>query len=106
MSFREPPLASVLATAGNLVFLPDAAGIIHAYNAETGKELWSHNDGIGHAGGIISYCRGRQAVHRCPGGLGQPGRRQDYGTMFGEEPWKSMPTDAGAMIVYALPSSH
>ena len=105
VSFREPPLASVLATAGNLVFLPDAAGIIHAYNAETGKELWSHNDGIGHAGGIISYAAGGKQYIAVPAGWGSLVGK-DYGTIFGEEPWKSMPTDAGAMIVYALPSSH
>ena len=95
----------MLATAGNLVFLPDAAGIIHAYNAETGKELWSHNDGIGHAGGIISYAAGGKQFIAVPAGWGSL-VGQDYGTMFGVEPWKSMPTDAGAMIVYALPSSH
>jgi PQQ-dependent dehydrogenase (methanol/ethanol family) len=105
VSFREPPLASVLATAGDLVFLPDAAGITHAYNAETGKELWSHNDGIGHTGGIISYAAGGKQYIAVAAGWGSLAG-QDYGTIFGEEPWKSMPTDAGALIVYALPSSH
>ncbi len=105
VQFPQPPLASVMATAGNLVFLPDAAGIVHAYNAETGKELWSHNDGIGHAGGIISYAAGGKQFIAVPAGWGSL-VGQDYGTMFGVEPWKSMPTDAGAMIVYALPSNH
>ena len=45
--FPEPPLASLLSTAGGLVFVPDARGWLHAYDAETGKELWKHNDGIG-----------------------------------------------------------
>src|SRR5215831_11767310 len=34
--FPEPPIASVLSTAGNLVFVPDSRGTIHAYNAESG----------------------------------------------------------------------
>ena len=33
-------------------------GVVHAYNADTGEELWSHNNGIGHNGGIISYRAG------------------------------------------------
>jgi len=102
VTFREPPLASVLATAGNLVFLPDAAGITHAYDAETGKELWSHNDGIGHVGGIISYAAGGRQFIAVPAGWGSL-VGEGYGTMFGE-PYKSMPVDAGALIVYALPS--
>src|SRR5271163_3639931 len=56
--FPEPPLASVLFTGGNLVFLPDARGVVHDYNAETGGELWNHSDGLGHVGGIISYSAG------------------------------------------------
>ena len=60
--FPEPPLASLLATGGNLVFVPDARGSLRAYDAEQrGKELWSHNNGIGHNGGIISYtAKGKQ----------------------------------------------
>lgn len=100
VKFPQPPLASVLSTAGNLVFVPDARGILHAYNAETGTELWSHDDGIGHNGGIISYMAGNKqyiAVEAGFGGL----VGDDYGSMFGE-PWKSMPRDAGALIVYSL----
>jgi len=103
VSFREPPLASVLATAGNLVFLPDTAGITHAYDAETGKELWSHNDGIGHVGGIISYAAGGRQFIAVPAGWGSL-VGEGYGALFGE-PYKSMPVDAGALIVYALPAS-
>jgi alcohol dehydrogenase (cytochrome c) len=104
VEFHAPPLSSVLATGGNLVFLPDAAGITHAYDAESGQELWSHNDGIGHAGGIISYgAGGKQYVAVAAGWGSLVG--EGYGELFGE-PWKSMPMDAGALIVYALPSSH
>ena len=58
VDFHEPPLASVLSTGGNLVFVPDSRGVLHAYDAETGTELWSHYNGVGHNGGIISYSAG------------------------------------------------
>jgi alcohol dehydrogenase (cytochrome c) len=103
VEFPEPPLSSVLATAGDLVFLPDARGVTHAYAAETGKELWSHNDGIGHAGGIISYSAGGKQYIAVPAGWGSL-VGEGYGAMYGE-PYKSMPMDAGALIVYALPSN-
>ena len=32
VKFKEPPLASLLATAGNLLFVPDAEGVLHAYD--------------------------------------------------------------------------
>jgi alcohol dehydrogenase (cytochrome c) len=98
--FPEPPIASLLSTGGNLVFVPDARGVIHAYNAETGAELWSHSDGIGHQGGIISYsANGKQyiAVTAGFGGMLTDG----WGTTFGGV-FKSMPRDDGALIVYSL----
>ena len=49
---------------------------LHAYDAATGKELWSHNDGLGHNGGIISYsAKGKQYVDR-RGRLGVARRRR------------------------------
>lgn len=34
-----------------------------AYDARTGKKLWSHNNGQGHDGGIISYtAKGKQYI--------------------------------------------
>ena len=71
--FPEPPLASVLSTGGNLVFVPDSRGTIHAYNAETGAELWNHSDGTGHQGGIVSYAVERQAIYRRDRGLRRHG---------------------------------
>src|SRR5215831_653303 len=35
--FTEPPLASLLATGGNLVFVPDARGWLRAYDANSGR---------------------------------------------------------------------
>jgi len=100
VKFRAPPLASLLSTAGNLVFVPDAEGIIHAYDAQSGKELWSHDDGTGHDGGIISYSAGGKQYIAVTAGWGGMAT-DDYPSTFGE-PFKSMPKDTGALIVYSL----
>jgi PQQ-dependent dehydrogenase (methanol/ethanol family) len=100
ITYDEPPLASVLATGGNLVFVPDARGVLHAYNAETGQELWSHYNGVGHNGGIISYRAGGKQYIAVTAGIG--GMVSDeYPALFGE-PYKSMPKDAGALLVFAV----
>ena len=100
IDFPYPPLSSLLSTGGNLLFVPDAAGILHAYDATTGKEVWSHNDGIGHNGGIISYAvNGKQYIALMNGWNSLVG--EGYKTLFGE-PFTSMPTDTGTLIVYSL----
>jgi len=100
VNFPEPPVASVLSTAGNLVFLPDARGVVHAFDAETGKELWSHNNGLGHQGGIISYTAGGKQYVAMTAGFG--GMLTDgWDEMFGGV-FKSMPRDEGMLVVYSL----
>ncbi len=100
ISFPEPPLASLLSTGGNLLFVPDARGVLRAYNAETGQQLWSHNNGLGHNGGIISYtAEGKQYVAVATGWGSLVG--DAYPDLFGE-PFKSMATDSGALVVFAL----
>jgi alcohol dehydrogenase (cytochrome c) len=100
VSFSEPPLASVLATGGNLVFVPDARGVLRAYNAENGKELWSHYNGVGHNGGIISYSAGGKQYIAVPAGWGGM-VADEFPALFGE-PYNSMPKDAGALVVFTL----
>jgi len=61
--FRYPVLGSVLATGGDLVFVGDAEGVFHAYDAETGEELWNFRTGSGHRSGPISYAvNGKQYI--------------------------------------------
>lgn len=98
--FPEPPIASVLSTAGNLVFVPDARGVVHAYDAESGTELWNHNNGTGHQGGIISYSVGGKQYVAMTAGFGGM-LSDDYASTFGGV-FKSMPRDDGALIVYSL----
>ena len=95
------PHATLLSTAGGLLFVPEADGMLVAYDASNGKKLWSHNDGQGHDGGIITYtAKGKQyvAVETGLGSLVTDG----YGDLWGE-PYKSMPRDSGVLKVFALP---
>jgi len=98
--FPEPPMASIMSTAGNLVFVPDSRGTVHAYNASTGAELWSHSDGVGHQGGIVSYSAGGKQYVAVVAGFGGM-VSDDFGPAFGE-PYKSMPRDEGVLVVYSL----
>jgi PQQ-dependent dehydrogenase (methanol/ethanol family) len=103
VDFPEPPLASLLATAGNLVFVPDARGMLRAYDARSGKELWSHNNGIGHTGGIISYgANGKQYVAVMTGWGSLVG--DEFPALFGG-PYASMAKDSGTLVVFSLPDA-
>ena len=100
IKYQVPPLASIVATAGNLVFVPDAEGVLHAYDSQNGKELWSHSDGVGHDGGIMTYsANGKQYVAVVAGWGGMA--TDDYNKIFGE-PFNTMSRDSGALFVYAL----
>lgn len=95
------PHAGLLTTAGNLLFVPEAEGTLVAYNAKSGKRLWSHNNGQGHNGGIISYMvKGKQYIAVMTGWGSLVG--DGYGDLWGE-PFKSMPKDSGVLKVFALP---
>jgi len=101
VDFPQPPLASLLSTKGNLVFVPDARGYLHALDAATGKELWKHNNGQGHNGGIITYsAKGKQYVAVMTGWGGLAG--DDYASFFGGT-FAQMPKDSGIIKVFALP---
>ena len=50
-----PGFACVLTTGGGLVFNGDPMGKLQAFDADTGKVLWSFNTGSGMRGGIVSY---------------------------------------------------
>ncbi|PYM79471.1 MAG: quinonprotein alcohol dehydrogenase, partial [Candidatus Rokuibacteriota bacterium] len=65
-----PPIGSVLSTGGNLVFHGDLEGIVHAYDADTGEQLWHFRTGSGHRGGPISYSVNGKQYIAVPSGLG------------------------------------
>ncbi|MBM3764343.1 MAG: PQQ-dependent dehydrogenase, methanol/ethanol family [Acidobacteria bacterium] len=63
-------LASMLATAGDLVFSGDPEGNFFALDARTGARLWSFSTGGGHRGSAVTYSiKGRQYV-ATPSGWG------------------------------------
>lgn len=100
VELKYPPLASLLATKGGLVFVPGADGTFYALDADNGTKLWQHNNGIGHHGGVISYsAKGKQYVAVVTGwGSHVSG---NFCPLYGE-PFCSMPTDAGQLLVFSV----
>jgi alcohol dehydrogenase (cytochrome c) len=70
IDYPLPGLGSVLVTAGDLVFNGDPRGIVYAYHARTGKELWRFNTGSGIRAGIMSYAVGGKQYIVVPSGFG------------------------------------
>ncbi len=98
--YKYPPMASLLSTKGDLVFVPGSDGMLDALEAKTGQKLWSHNDGLGHEGGIISYmANGKQYIAVTVGWGSYVSA--NLATLFGE-PFTSMPTAGGMLVVYGL----
>jgi len=67
---KYPRLSTILSTKGGLVFSGDMKGYVHAYSADSGKELWKFNMGSGSRGGIISYMAGGEQYILVPSGIG------------------------------------
>jgi alcohol dehydrogenase (cytochrome c) len=65
-----PGLASVLTTGGGLVFNGDPLGTVRAFDADTGRVLWSFNTGSGLRSGIVSYAIGGKQYILVPSGRG------------------------------------
>lgn len=70
IDYPLPGLGSVLATAGNLVFNGDPFGVVHAYDAANGKELWNFRTGSGIRAGIVSYAVNGKQYILVPSGWG------------------------------------
>ncbi|MFN3323354.1 MAG: pyrroloquinoline quinone-dependent dehydrogenase [Bryobacteraceae bacterium] len=67
---KYPVLASILATAGDLLFTGDPEGYFFALDARTGEKLWQFQTGSGHRGSPVTYrVKGRQYV-ATPSGWG------------------------------------
>jgi alcohol dehydrogenase (cytochrome c) len=65
-----PGFACVLTTGGGLVFNGDPMGKLQAFDADTGKVLWSFDTGSGMRGGIVSYAVGGEQYILVPSGWG------------------------------------
>lgn len=70
VKYKIPGLGGVLTTGGNLVFNGTPDGLVHAYNAETGKDLWNFQTGSGIRAGIISYAVDGKQYIVVPSGWG------------------------------------
>jgi alcohol dehydrogenase (cytochrome c) len=91
-------MASVLATAGDLIFTGDPEGNFFALDAVTGARLWSFATGAGHRGSAITYAvRGKQYVATPTG----------WGSLIGQAHsalWPgAAPRPGSALFVFALP---
>ncbi len=79
-----------LATAGNLVFAGDGEGILHAYDARSGTELWKFDAKLGIIGAPITYAMNdRQYVSILVGWGGAVGLGTDlvsHGSKYGAQP--------------------
>ena len=92
-------MASVLATAGDLVFTGDPEGNFFALDARNGTRLWTFQTGAGHRGSSVTYSiRGRQYVATPTG----------WGSLVGavqKSLWPNAPAarPGSALVVFALP---
>jgi alcohol dehydrogenase (cytochrome c) len=91
-------LASVLATAGDLIFTGDPEGNFFALDARSGERLWSFATGAGHRGSAITYSVGGRQYIATPSG---------WGSLIGQAHaalWPGGTPRAGsALFVFALP---
>lgn len=65
-----PVLSGVLATAGSLVFWGEADGKLHASDAKTGKDVWTHQAPMGMHAPPITYAIGGKQYVAFPVGWG------------------------------------
>lgn len=94
-------LASVLSTAGGLVFTGNPEGEFFALDARTGQKLWSFQTGGGHRGSSVSYeVNGRQYI-ATPAGWGS----LVGGAFGGVWPDAPLPRAGSSVFAFALPQS-
>ncbi|HTS46950.1 MAG TPA: PQQ-dependent dehydrogenase, methanol/ethanol family [Bryobacteraceae bacterium] len=99
--YKYALLASMLATAGDLVFTGDPEGYFFALNARTGEKLWSFQTGAGNRGSAISYSvNGRQYI-ATPTGWGSIAGRGLTSIWPEAENFRPGST----LVVFALPES-
>ncbi len=99
MPYKYLLLASMLATAGDLVFTGNPEGEFYALDARSGNKLWSYQTGAGHRGASASYSvNGRQYIATSTGWqvavAGSLG-----GLLFPDQDWRLGST----LVVFALP---
>jgi alcohol dehydrogenase (cytochrome c) len=92
---ETPICASVLATAGGLVFAGEPTGEFNALDARTGEQLWQFQCGSGHHSSPTTYSVGGQQYVAVPSGWG--------GWIEGFNPGMLGAPHGAALFVFALP---
>ena len=100
-SYKYFLLASVLATAGDLIFSGEPEGNFFALDARSGKKLWNFQTGSGHRGSSVSYeISGRQFI-ATPSGWGSIAAVLP--ALFPELPEANSPRGGSTIFAFALP---
>jgi alcohol dehydrogenase (cytochrome c) len=100
MPYRYVLLASVLATAGDLVFTGNPEGDFFALDARNGNKLWSYQTGAGNRGSAVSYSIGGRQYIATPTGWQQAITGAQLAPLFPDQNWRGGST----LIVFALPA--
>jgi alcohol dehydrogenase (cytochrome c) len=90
-----PVMSGVLTTAGGLVFWGEADGMLHATDARTGKDVWTHKAPMGMHAPPMTYAVGGKQYVAFPVGWG--------GWINGFAPGLRDKPSAHLLLVYELP---
>ena len=91
--------ASMLATAGDLVFTGNPEGEFFALDARTGTKLWSFQTGAGNRGSAVSYAVNGKQYIATPTGWPMTNVGSLTQALFPDQVWRNGST----MMVFALP---
>ena len=92
---EQPMVASLLATAGGLVFSGEPSGMFNAHDARTGRVLWRYQTGSGIHSSPVTYSVGGKQYVAVPVGWG--------GWLEGFAPKSYGVQRALSLMVFALP---
>ena len=92
-------LASMLATAGDLVFTGNPEGEFFALDARSGRKLWSFQTGAGHRGSAVSYAVNGKQYIATPTGWPVTNIGAATQALFPDQVWRNGST----VMVFALP---
>ncbi len=92
-------MASILTTAGDLVFTGDPEGWFLAFDATNGDLLWSFQTGAGHRGSAVSYAVGDTQYIATPVGWQSSITGGMLGALFPNTTFRS----GSAIMVFTLP---
>ncbi len=99
LPYKYVLLASMLATAGDLVFTGNPEGEFFAMDAKSGNKLWSYQNGAGHRGGAAAYSvNGREYIATSTGWQASV-VGGDVEALFPDQEWRLGST----LVVFALP---